>query len=262
MEKATNWKNTIDKNNDFLVLSNDIDSLLSCAILQHKFGLDIGYFMDFKKLYKSQDLDLTGKKGIGVDLDVLQGRTFSNHKLIYDNPKAINLNSEGGRYIDKYPFSTVILVMYTYNIDFNKFNDEQLKLLISIDSGYLGHYSDFFRPIHDKWLERMGLDKIRRILERTEKSELDNLQRELKLKATIAVNADGILETNIDITRIEKILGLKIELPKDKLKLSQVYETKVMTVNEFKKLDKDTIFSHAQTKKDIVKCSVKRKKTI
>lgn len=122
------------------------------------------------------------QKGIGVDLDILQGRTFSNHKLIYDNPKAINLNSIGGRYIDKYPFSTVILVLYTYNVDFNKFTDEQLKLLISIDSGYLGHYNDFFKPIHDKWLDRMGLDKIKRILERTEKSELDKSTKRIKSK--------------------------------------------------------------------------------
>ena len=70
-----------EQTNNELVLSNDLDSLLSCAILNQVNGWKVRYFYDFENLYKSDKISRIDKdKRVWVDVACLNGeKAFDNH---------------------------------------------------------------------------------------------------------------------------------------------------------------------------------------
>ena len=50
-EKLPQWYKNINPKKDKLMLTGDIDSLLSCCLLKQLFDIEIKSFYDFKALY-------------------------------------------------------------------------------------------------------------------------------------------------------------------------------------------------------------------
>ncbi len=140
-ERLPDWYLKINPEKDKLMLTNDIDSLMGCSILRQLFDMEIKSFYDFKSIYFADGIERKGF--IGIDLDTCKGRTFGNHLTYYPNANAINLNNVFNlKYYQKYPFSTTMLICWLYNIDIEKWTDEQLQVLLSIDTSFKGYYID------------------------------------------------------------------------------------------------------------------------
>ena len=84
------WYKYIDKSKYYTVLTDDIDSYLSCLFLKKKFGIEIGGFYDFKSLYVNSE-EVEGKQPIYIDGDVTTGYAFGNHVTAIHNPDCIKL---------------------------------------------------------------------------------------------------------------------------------------------------------------------------
>jgi len=239
-----------------LILTNDLDSLFACAVLKKIYGCNIVGFYDFKQMAFCDK----PKNLVGVDLDMSRGKCFSNHKTYYQNDNAINLNTlqPDTRYGRKYPLSTTMLVLWLVNYPFCRLTDEQLKVLISIDSGYLWHYGkDWNREVHAWWLESMGLDAFTDMLNRTSKDEFEVIKKKYNLDSTIQLHA-GRLHSAIRVDAINELFGFDMELPKDIFKTHTYFKNIQLLTWQRGKLNdgKDICFSNAMVSKDSVKLSL------
>lgn len=218
------WIDNIDKDKHVLSLSDDLDSLLGCIILRHYKGLEINQFYDFKNLYEIQP---TNKEIVGVDQARQHGKVFDNHVVAfhekdYINPESANINAilkiNRNNYTDKYCMSTVLLIMALYNIPLPS-TIEGKRVLLAIDSGYLGFYNNRFKRVHTDYLKQMGLEQLIDVLERSTPEDFRKLDNKYKLKSKITLNTKGILETDIDLSSLEGLFSLDISLPKRPFKL-------------------------------------------
>ena len=73
------WYNG-DEEHD-LVLSDDIDSLASCAVLNNIKGWEIGYFYDFNTIYATEQMQKRRHKRCWVDIATHKGHAFDNRKF-------------------------------------------------------------------------------------------------------------------------------------------------------------------------------------
>ena len=149
--KFPSWVKDIEKNP--LILSDDIDSLMSYIFLRDHFNCKVRYYYDVNgenwthKLYKQKGYDygFDTKKAIAVDLALEGYRCWDNHVIkVRDtdntNKLSANLNVIDNIYLDNYTnkwcVSTYITILSYYNIDISKWNREQLAILCSIDGVY------------------------------------------------------------------------------------------------------------------------------
>ena len=132
-----------------LILTDDLDSLLGCAILKAKMNWDIQEIMLFnaKRNYEiSVDwhgvADNATHEAIGVDFAKVNGKCFDNHLCMFNsddtyNKEAINLNHIYGinrnSYTKKYNLSTALLLWSLYDLPKNNLPDELMMLLLCID---------------------------------------------------------------------------------------------------------------------------------
>ena len=199
-----------------LLLTDDIDSLLSCCILHKLFGCEVKGYYDFNSIYFSSDTEINNF--VGVDLDTMGGRTFGNHMVWYKNEYSINLNNHiNTRYYKKYPFSTVMLICSLYDIDIEKWTDEQLKVLLAIDSAHTGYYADsqHFVDVYTDWLDRLDFRFLEdRVLKNMSKYDFKQIQNKYNLSGTIEM-IKGKLYTNINLGRLSLLFDDIIELPTD-----------------------------------------------
>ena len=85
------WK----ENNYYdLILSNDIDSLFSCILLEQLKGWKINYFYDFKHIYNTE-YAIPQKRPIGVDIaiNIKDFKCFDNHVVMLKPTDKINYSS-------------------------------------------------------------------------------------------------------------------------------------------------------------------------
>ena len=150
--KGNEW---IDGSDEYgLILTDDIDSLLSCSILKQKKNWNVEQILLFKAC--SQNFDAYGEtlnathEAIGVDLALTNGKCFDNHLTQFkwngtSNPESINLNRIAGisrdKYYRKYNLSTVLLLWSLYDLPKEKLSDELMMLLIAIDGSFQGYYT-------------------------------------------------------------------------------------------------------------------------
>lgn len=170
------WFKEINKEEYFLVLSNDIDSLLTCAFLNNKFGLEIGGYYSFDSLYKNTKVSTEGKKPIYIDADMVKGLCFGNHVTVYNNPKAITLNKsiKSQNYTDKYAGSTLLMVMSLFDFDFSTLSEKELVLLSCVDSAFLGYYNSRFNSVWRHWHEDiLEIDGLSDVLHKYTSEELN-----------------------------------------------------------------------------------------
>ena len=274
--KGNEW---IDSTNEYgLILTDDLDSLLSCAILKYVKGWNIEQTYIFKAnkpIAKSKDSQLYDYLGtikdatheaIGVDLALTTGKCFDNHltQFSYDekiNPESINLNRIQNiyrqNYSKKYNLSTVLLLWSLYDLPKENLTDELVMLLIAIDGSYEGFFTDArWVGIHEFWIrDVLDLPKFLECERRhtyKEFKEKYNIQRGHG-KITLS---RGHLITDIDLNEVNETLAwetdIQVELPEDKFYRKAVFKDNIAGIKGYPSSIKticDNPFSYALTGK-------------
>lgn len=241
-----------------LCLTDDIDSLLSCVFLKEKFWTDIRMFYTFSKMYKQVNL-MEKIKMVGVDLDLTNGRCFGNHVTYIENPLSINLNNivDDKRYFKKYPCSTILLILSLYEYDISTLSDEQLRVLLAIDSSYKGYYNESFQWVQVEWFDNLGFkDKFIEILDKTTPDDFKLINYKYGLSRKINL-VDGKLYTEIELDLLSKLFDIEISLPRHKFELVKEFKNDAMPLDKASEIDKTKIFSSAITRKNFVNMSLK-----
>lgn len=229
-EKFQGWTNEIDSSYK-LILTNDLDSLFTVALLRYLFGCDIGLFYDFHTVYSTQTSRIDKDKLIGADLAVEDEdmKTFCNHvtRMWKDdkvNPMSANLNNfatsvyGGGTiksttYFRKYGGSTALTVLCLYDAfdelilpNHSELTDIQKKILVSIDSYFLGaylpkHYEgyEYFKI----WQQILELEMFQDIFDTYTEQELKDFQNDYRLNRSIFATGNG-LDTGLNLEFLKK----------------------------------------------------------
>lgn len=262
-EKLPDWCLGNEKHD--LVLSNDIDSLASCAILKQVKGWEITSFYDFHHVYESKRENSNTK--CWVDVAVREGHAFDNHVSKIDmfdrwNPEMVNLNSlywiSREDYSDKYAGSTLLELWSIYDFPLPK-TEKGMMLLLAIDVAYKGFFSDKFHDTQKRYLcNILGFYRLYDVIKRHSKEEFDNLIGEYGLNAEIKC-VNGKLETRLDLDRIGHFLGLDLSLPD--IKLESVMDFSIYQQNICGHMSSDYIhddlFTLALTYRNKLRYSVK-----
>lgn len=264
------WCGDNEKDYD-LILSDDLDSLLSCIILGKIKGYEINQFYDFNNLYQLKE---TGNETIGIDLDLVKGKGWGNHVTkisphdSYNREMAnLNLTENINRmnYTNKYNSNTLLTIMSYYSIPISKLSEEGKAILLCIDSAYYPFYNNSFKFTGEKWLvDILGYDALYELTQRYDKSDFDELQKKYNLKGKIWINDIGELETDIDLTGVMKALnGLELDLLKGKFTKIRSFETISSDLKDDYKfrlskreIEKRDIFSFAVTFRHYIKYSI------
>ncbi|SHH31567.1 hypothetical protein [Sporanaerobacter acetigenes] len=241
-----------------LCLTDDLDSLASCKVLNEIFKIDIYGFFSFDTYYLSENR--TDEKLVGVDLDLAKHKAFSNHVTYIQNPEIISLNKGITRanYYDKFAGSTLITVLSLYNVNLDKLSNKQLQLLLAVDSGYLQYHfnKDLFTYYYKDVLQ---YPQFIDIAKNTSKKEFERLQRIYNLKCKIQIDEEGYLNTYIKLNELGDIFNIDLSLPKEQFISIQQYQNVGFNYFQLQKenITDNIIFSSAITNKDYVKLSLR-----
>lgn len=261
-----------------LILTDDIDSLLGCAILSHYKGWNIEQIMLFKANKNEEILkdylgvtDNATNEAIGVDFAMVNGKCFDNHLTLFDfqdkpNPESININNvcdiHRGIYSKKYALSTVLLLWSLYDLPKENLSDELMMVLLAIDSSFEGYYNDYFRQYNKRFLvDVLELPELYECQTRHTYSDFKNIQRKYHLKEKIKASK-GILQTDIDIQGINNLIAenstMRIELPSSKFYKKAVFKDIAVEIKGFPSSINaicENPFCYALTKKNFVNYS-------
>ena len=207
-----------------LILTDDIDSLLGCAILKAKMNWDIEQVMLFNAKKNSEiSVDWHGvadnatHEAIGVDFARVNGKCFDNHVTLFNsddtyNNEAINLNHICGInrniYGQKYNSSTALLLWSLYDLPKENLPDELMMLLLTIDSTYYSffHNNKQFQKQNRRWLvQKLDLPQFYECQTRHKQYEFKEIAKKYGVKEKIYVK-DHYLHTDIDIDGINDLL--------------------------------------------------------
>lgn len=219
--KFPTWVNEQEYGKYHLCMSDDIDSLLSCIILNQLFGYEIKYFYDFHNVYVAPKERRKEIIGVDIAIEFNDMKIWDNHVVkIQDtdkvNPNSANLNAinqiSRSNYINKYAGSTLLQVMSYYNVPLPR-NREALMILLTIDVAYKGHYHDFFKYTHNEWFKQMELEPLLDVLNEEKSSNaFIEIMKKYRLNEKIRIK-DNQLSTNIKLKELSQVLGLNVELP-------------------------------------------------
>lgn len=201
------------------ILTDDLDSLLGCAIEKQVKGNDINFFYNFNKLYVADPSD--ERKALGIDLALHRGKCWDNHVVRihredYVNPETANINAllkvSGENYFKKFAMSTAITMWSYYNLPLPATKEGKM-LLLAIDSSFLGHYDDRFKDTHNAYLELLGYSELIDLLNETSKGEFFDIQDKYKTKAKIQLNNEGYLQTTLPLAELQGFFDVDLTLP-------------------------------------------------
>lgn len=222
-----------------MILTDDIDSLMSCIVLNKLKGYEIRYFYDCSYTTNSQAIytdvnintNVNVNEIVGVDFALEGFKTWDNHVTritsndLY-NPLSANLNNciTRNSYYSKYLVSTFFTVCWYYGIDFMKWTTDQLLILCAIDGMYhpFKEENKRYRPTAKRHFKELGVEFLGDFIQCNIKDIID-IENDLHLKDKIIVNDEGYLTTNIDLCWISKIFNISVELPTSQFKTSGVY---------------------------------------
>lgn len=265
------WVHTIQNRN--LTLTNDLDSLISCALLKHLFGYEINYFYTFSYMAILDKSDI--RKSIGVDVALKQGYCYDNHLTMltansYKNPESANpnniLNISNDNYNQKFSMSTLIFLWSLYDVPLPE-SEIGKKILLSIDSGHKGYRKPEYRHILVEWLEILGMEELIQTLDDNPFMEMEDFYRRHELDSSIILQKDGSLKFNasgrnpyflgdeLNIDWISEHLGFPIELPEKKFQPFGAFTNNNVESWEMNKKTIDESFSYAFTYKNKVRLS-------
>lgn len=93
-------------------------------------------------------------------------------------------------------------------------------ILLAIDSSYLGHYNNYFKPIHNKFLRTLEYDELIEILDHHTKDDFIEVIKRYNLDKPIQIK--NKLITKINLPELEGFLMsiylyLMMNLPKSKI---------------------------------------------
>ncbi|MDN4494928.1 hypothetical protein [Ureibacillus aquaedulcis] len=256
------WANEkLDRN---LTMTNDLDSLVSCSLLNMIFGYKVNYYYSFKGLFRLDDSDK--RKSIGVDL-AIDGYTWDNHvtKIYansYVNPHSANLNAINGiskeNYYQKYAGSTALQIWSYYDLPLPPTDDGKL-FLLTIDSAYLGHYKKEYKSIHNEYLRQLGFEELIELLDNTPEWKLDFS----KIGEQLSFKNGEIYYPPHSIDYVEKMLGIKLILPKGQFTQIAEYEADKDRISHINTsiFTKEKMFSFALTGMNYIKYSMLKEKS-
>lgn len=229
-----NWWNE-DINCD-LVLSDDIDGLVSTSILKKCKGWNVEYFYNFEHLYitdkaRNKSIEQRQNDRCWCDISILlDEKCFDNHVNRRDvddweNPLAINPNKiahiTNNLYTGKYAGSTALMLWSIYKLPLPE-TEEGRMLLMSIDSSFKGFYFDRYSDI---WrANRYFISNLLNFPELYELQKKHTLEDFYEVVRKYNVEPDtkeakktrwnnGKLETNLDLKTISDLLGIEVSLP-------------------------------------------------
>ncbi|MCR3761804.1 hypothetical protein KYB31_22785 [Clostridium felsineum] len=265
-EKFPNW--TKDNKKYYMCLTDDLDSLFSCILLNKIKGYKISHFYSFNSLYRLSSYK-NNSKIIAIDMETNIGKAWSNHVNNVYNCNAANLNVidriDENTYFKKYSGSTLLQIISYYNWDISSLTEEAKMILLAIDSTYLGYYLKQYplpQVANKHYLcDILDLKELYKLQESHTKEDFEKLQKKYNLKKKIFVNEEGKLKTSIDLKALSKIFKFKFRLTEENFELIKTFEragvsTKHYT-NKIKKLEGNghKIFTQAQTNKNFIKLS-------
>ena len=250
-EKMPDWcVNDLKLERD-LILTNDIDSLMSAILLQvlTNYLWRFNYFYDFMSIYRHKK---TGNITIGVDAAFTKNvRTFDNHYIIHNKVSA-NMNRIKGigrnEYCKKYPFSTLMLIMAYYDIEMPRTQIGK-EILLSIDSAFKGFYTPYkrFKQIYLNWLEEMNYTSLIDILNQRNLNYFYSIQEQYGLNEKITIDEQGYLHSKIDFQAIQPHFDFKIGLPAKQFHHIKTFQTAAHKIGEKPIPPKDKLISLAYT---------------
>lgn len=246
----------------YVMVGDDIDSVATAGLLREYLGWEINWFYDFNKVY-SHDTSIRKKQRVGVDMALeMNEKTIDNHvTLLSDkdkvNPNSVNLNNMfrvcRGNYTDKYAMSTLLTAWSVLGIPLPS-TDEGKKILLAIDSSYMGHYNKAFKETHNEWLRVLGFEELIEFLdEKTNEIELNiDIKKRYNIDEKVWLNEKGQLMTNLDLEGIGRYLEVDLQLPLKKFTLAHELDrknTKLELDKNYKK--KDKVYSFALTYRNL-----------
>lgn len=245
-----------------LVLSDDIDSLSTCIALNMIKGYEISHFYNFKSLYRQEGSEKN--KLIGVDMDLIKGRSFGNHPTGVFNELGANLNIIEGintdNYTKKYAGSCILTVLSLYDVDISHLTEEAKMVLLSIDASFKMYK---FNPFNAKrWIKDvLGFDDLYELLETHTPEEFYQLIDKYKLYEKIHIDDKGTLKTDIDLEGLSKLFNVSFSMPKNKFEKTKDYQDKGIPSCDYPAFCKQLqeqgkeIFSQVIVKKTFIKLS-------
>lgn len=262
-----------EQKENHLVLSDDLDSLVSCAILYKVNRGKVRYFYDFEHLYISNKIEEDKEQRIWVDVAVVNGeRAFDNHVSMFsimDSQRKTVINPNEMFYItknnyeEKYAGSTALMLWSLYDLPL-PVSEKGKMLLLCIDSAYKGYYSEKFCDTNLFYLvEVLGMEELHQVLQRHTIDEFEEVAIEFGMKAKITYES-GAVKSRLDIERIGKEIGLSLDILEDDyfslIQEYDIYEQKVWKEREL--LDVGVgIVTLAFTYKNKIRYSKKKRKT-
>lgn len=257
------WYTKLD-NTYSLMESGDIDSHFSSVLINDWFGCSIDLFNSFSTIYHRENLDINSVKSnklVAIDVDMTKGKCIGNHITYLQNPDVISLNKglKYGcqEYFSKFAGSSLMTVLSIFNYDLNDFTQEQLEVLISVDTAFK-QYSfnpELFKEYYNDILEYSMFTEL---VSKYDNEYFYNIIKDYKLHEDIRVNEDGYLETKIELDRLSDLFDINLSLPTERFVPFYSMQTVGKPLHEFKRVvDKDKIFSSACTGKNFVMASVK-----
>lgn len=162
---------------DGMIIGNDLDALLSSALLNDKFDWDIVGIYDYRTLWIDREIELFKKKiqtnkFIAVDLDINHPKihsighhilSFSENDALYGHKLSLNPNMIRGIYHDqftrKYPLSTIHFLTWIFQLT-DDLDDLSRKLIWLSDSSFINGQKHRFKTNVSEWLENFFVDKI------------------------------------------------------------------------------------------------------
>ena len=239
LEKVPTWYRDFTKYD--VVLSDDIDGLVSTSALKFAKNWNVEYFYDFSTLYASNNVYFKENKSAtrvwaDVSIIVQDAMTFDNHVNRmslddYTNPNAINPNIlsdiTNKNYYDKYLGSTALVIWDLYKIPLPE-TEEGKMLLLCIDTTFKGFYG---KPQYQKankhfLCDVLDMEELYEVLKRHTQKEFYQMIEKYELSRKIRVNSDGYLYTNLDLDLLTRLLGIPVELPQIKMNRYRSFENK------------------------------------
>lgn len=239
LQKVPTWYRDFTKYD--VVLSDDIDGLVSTSALKYAKNWNVEYFYNFKTLYASNDVYFKENKAAtrvwaDVSIVVQDAMTFDNHVnrvnlSDYTNPNAINPNVlsdiTNENYYDKYLGSTALVIWSLYGIPLPETELGKM-ILLAIDTTFKGFYGkDQYKRANKHFLcDVLGLEELYEVQKRHTSKEFYQLFDKYNLNRKIEINGEGYLESSLDMEFLSDVLGIPVELPTKKMNKWAYFEDK------------------------------------
>lgn len=247
LQKVPEWYRDFTKYD--IVLSDDIDGIVSTSALKFAKNWNVEYFYDFETLYIADEIYFKENKShtrvwCDVSIVVQDEKTFDNHinrvnLNDYTNPNAINPNIlsdiTNENYYDKYLGSSALVIWSLYNIPLPE-SELGKMILLAIDTTFKGFYGkDQYKRANKHFLcDVLGLEKLYEVLKRHTSTEFYQLIGKYNLSAKTELNEEGYLKSNLDMKLLSDVLGIPIRLPVKRMTEWRTLENKFSTFYSLK----------------------------